>query len=218
MYDYLYTGLFTIFFNFTAFSHKAEFIKTLIDRTFKINNNWQGFQNDFTKFISTLTKNKFPLYPINRIKKFYLSKTNEPSVVSSNRNETTTNRTHFKLTYIGTYLSKTQKKLGNIIHSYCNNTGIKLVVSTFKISKLFSNKDKVPNSLKSHVIYLLECEGCKARYIAETNRHLQTKIYEHLQADRNSQIFKHLKISDNCRNLCNSTCFKILDIYQLKLK
>ena len=43
--------------------------------------------------------------------------------------------------------------LRNIIHSCCNNIDIKLVFSAFKISKLFSNKDKVLNSLKSR--YLL---------------------------------------------------------------
>ena len=99
---------------------------------------------------------------------------------------------------------------------------MKLVFSAFKINKLFSNKDKLPNSLKSHVIDLFKYAGCKARYIGETNRHLQTRIHEHFQVDKNSQIFKHFKTSDDCRNLCNSTCFKILDTasnkYQLKLK
>ena len=130
---------------------------------------------------------------------------------------TTTNRTYFKLLDIGRYSSITLKKLRNIIHRYCNNTDIK-----FEISKLFSNKDKVPNPLKSHVIYLFECADCKERYFGENNRHLQTRVNEHLQADRNSQIFKHLKTSDNCRNLYNSTCFKTLDTagikYQLNLK
>ena len=127
-----------------------------------------------------LTENQFQQYLINRIKKFYLSKTNEPSGASSNQVETTANRTYIKLPYIGTYSSITQKKQRNIIHSYCNNTEIELVFSAFKISELFSNKVKVPNSLKSHVIYLFECAGCKARYIGETNRHLRTRINEHL--------------------------------------
>ena len=161
------TGPLTNIFCFTAFSYKIGLIKTLIDRTFKINSNWKGFQNDFTKLTSTLTKNQFPQSVINRIKKFYLNKTNELSVASSNRNETTTNRTHFKLSCIGTYSSRTQKKLRNIIHSYCNNTDIKLIFSAFIISKLLSNKDEVPNSLKSHVMYLFKCAGCKARYIGD---------------------------------------------------
>ena len=107
------TGLLTHLFSFTAFSCKTGLIKTLFDRTFKIYNNWLGFQNDFTELTSALTKNQFPQYLINRIKIFYLSKTNEPSVASSNRNETTMNRTYFKLPYIGTYSSITRKKLRN---------------------------------------------------------------------------------------------------------
>ena len=54
-----YTALFRIFFSFIAFSYKIGLVKTLIDRTFKINKNWQGFQNEITKLISTLTKTNF---------------------------------------------------------------------------------------------------------------------------------------------------------------
>ena len=48
----------TTFLSFTAFSCKIGLIKTLIDKTFKINNNWKGFQNDFTKLTSAHTKKK----------------------------------------------------------------------------------------------------------------------------------------------------------------
>ena len=125
-------GLLTNFYSFTTFSYLIGLIKTLIDGTFKIKNNWRGFQNDFAKLTTTPTKSRFPQYLINRIKKFYLRKTNESCVASSNRNETTTNRTYFKLPYIGTYSSITKKKLRNIIHSYCNNTYIKLVFFGFQ--------------------------------------------------------------------------------------
>ena len=127
-------------------------IKTHIDRTFQINNNWQGFQSDFRKLTST--KKQFCTVSNKQNQKIYLSKTNEPSVTSSHRNETTTNRTYSKLRYIGAYSSITQKNLRNIIGRYCNNNDIKLVFSAFKINKLFSNKDKIPNSLKSHASYL----------------------------------------------------------------
>ena len=55
-----YMGLLTIFFSFTAFSCKIGLIKTVLDGTFEINNNWRGFQDDFAKFTSTLWKNQFP--------------------------------------------------------------------------------------------------------------------------------------------------------------
>ena len=58
--------------------------------------------------------------------------------------------------------------------------------------------------------------------IGETNRHLATRIREHLASDKSSHIFKHLRGSENCRSLCSEDCFKILDSastsLQLKIK
>ena len=44
-----YTGLLTNFFSFTPFRYKIGLIRTLIDRTYKINNTSSGFQNDLIK-------------------------------------------------------------------------------------------------------------------------------------------------------------------------
>ena len=41
-----YTGLLLNFKSFTSFSHKISLIKCLIDRSFKICNNWNSFHND----------------------------------------------------------------------------------------------------------------------------------------------------------------------------
>jgi len=41
-----FTGLLTNYFSFTALSYKIGLVRTLIDRTFKINNTWSGFHND----------------------------------------------------------------------------------------------------------------------------------------------------------------------------
>ena len=38
-----FTGLLTNYFSFTPFKYKLEFIKTVIDRAYKINNTTQGF-------------------------------------------------------------------------------------------------------------------------------------------------------------------------------
>ena len=41
-----YTGLLLNFMSFTSFSYKISLIKCLIDRSFKICNNWKSFHND----------------------------------------------------------------------------------------------------------------------------------------------------------------------------
>ena len=56
-----YTGLLLNFKSFTSFSYKISLIKCLIDRSFKICNNWNSFHNDIENIKSNLIKNAYPL-------------------------------------------------------------------------------------------------------------------------------------------------------------
>ena len=51
---------------------------------------------------------------------------------------------------------------------------------TRKTSSFFPNKDKVPISLASNLVYQYICEECRgSSYTGETVRHLSTRIREH---------------------------------------
>ena len=56
-YKSTYTGLLLNFKSFTSFSYKISLIKCLIDRSFKICNNWNFFHNDIEDIKSNLIKN-----------------------------------------------------------------------------------------------------------------------------------------------------------------
>ena len=60
-----------------------------------------------------------------------------------------------------------------------------------KVAFFCSNKDPVPVSLQSHVIYQFECPGCKAKYIGKTNKCLELRLNEHSDF-RTSAVGKHL--------------------------
>ena len=64
--------------------------------------------------------------------------------------------------------------------------------------------------MKSFVVYRFSCPGCNARYIGETTRHLNKRIEEHF-TNKSSHIFMHLQKSQNCKQICNNECFKIID-------
>ena len=66
-------------------------------------------------------------------------------------------------------------------------------------------------SLRSCVVYRFTCAGCNSAYIDETSHHLSTRVCEHLFTDKISHIFKHLKTSTPCKNLCSEKCFKVID-------
>ena len=73
-YKSTYTGILLHFKSFTLFSSKLSLIKYLIDRSFKICNNWNSFHNDIEieNIKSNLIKNAYPTFLIDKLIKKYL--------------------------------------------------------------------------------------------------------------------------------------------------
>ena len=68
-----YTGLPLNFKSFTSFLYKISLIKCLIDRSFKIFNNWNFFHNDIESIKSNLIKNAYLPFLIDKVTKKQLS-------------------------------------------------------------------------------------------------------------------------------------------------
>ena len=99
----------------------------------------------------------------------------------------------------------------------------KLFFSLFKLQDLFFSKHCLPVDLKSFFfLYKLICARSQSSYFRKTKRHLQTRIREHLQTDTKSHILHQLNENLNCRDLCDDSCFIIIDYasssFTLKLK
>ena len=62
-----FTGLLTCCFSFTSFSNKIGLVKTLVDRTRKICNTWQAFNEDIGSLTFILKKSLYPSRLIERI-------------------------------------------------------------------------------------------------------------------------------------------------------
>ena len=215
-----FTGLLTNFTSFIPYTYKLGLIKTLVNRLYNINNTWKGFDLDLKNLILNLGRNSFPSHVVDKVVKLFLDK---HVAIGNNRvdNNVSVVR-YFKLPYIGDYSKCTQTKIRQIIRNYCGDIDIKLVFTSFKVGNMFCNKDSIPPSLKSRVVYKFICTSCNACYIGETHRHLATRINEHLNTDRNSHIYKHITKSPHCREKCNPNSFKIIDSaptkYLLRIK
>ena len=77
-----YIGLLLNFKSFTSFSCRISLIKCLIDRSFKICNNWNYFHNDIEIIKSNLIKNAYLPFLVDKGIKKYLS-----YKLSSNQNQ-----------------------------------------------------------------------------------------------------------------------------------
>ena len=62
-----YTGLLLNFKGFTSFSYKISLIKCLMDGLFKICNNWNSFHNGIESIKSSIVKNAYPPFLIDKV-------------------------------------------------------------------------------------------------------------------------------------------------------
>ena len=145
-----YIGLLLNFKSFTSFSYKISLIKCLIDRSFKISNNWNPFHNDIENINSNLIKNTDLPFLIDKVIKKY-----PDFKFSSNQNQlkNTPDVHYFKLPYIGNLSHHIKNKLSKLCKEFCKETfNINLVFNSFKIENYFSYKDPIPDDLKSFLV------------------------------------------------------------------
>ena len=194
-------------------------IKCLVDRAFKINNTWLGFDSDLKDIVKTLKQNLYPQNLIDKTIKTYLD-----NFYSNKQKKKKDSDIHyFKLPYLGKFSEQIKRKLHKTVSKYCKDgLQIKIVFNSFKIKQYFCYKDRVPTDLKSNLVYKFSCQECGSCYIGETSRHFKTRIDNHLKSDKNSHIFKHLNNNARCLNSVSKDSFKILDIannsFDLKIK
>ena len=113
-----YTGLLLNFKSFTSFSYKISLVKCLIDRSFKICNNWTSFHNDIENIKSNLIKNAYPSFLIDKIIKKYL---NYKFSCNQNQLKDKSDVHYFKLPYIGNLTHHIKNKLRNFGKSFVKN-------------------------------------------------------------------------------------------------
>ena len=203
------------FLGFLPYTYKLSLIKTLTNRIYKICNNWRNFHQNVKELRVILSKNMFPPQLIDKTIKNYLDK--QYSNDKNNEKTKSENISYFKLPYIGEYSTEITKNISKICDKFCKNTKIKISYSTTKIGDLFSVKSRIPDYLKSFVVYHFVCAGCNASCVGETTRYFITRIREHLyKSSSPTNIFTHLDKNIECRKACDDNCFKIIDTAKTK--
>ena len=159
-------------------------MKCLIYSSFKICNNWNSVHNDIENIKSSLIKNAYLSFLMDKVIKKSLD-----YKFSSNQNQLRDKSDvhYFKLPYISNLSHHIKIKLSKLCKEFCKeNFNIKLVLNSFKIKNYFSYKDPVPNDLKSFLVHKFTCGSCSSSYIWETCRHFKTRIEEHIKKDHKS--------------------------------
>ena len=197
------------------FSYKISLIKCLIDRSFKICNNWNSFHNDIENIKSKLIESAYPPFLIDKvIKKHFDYKFSS----KQNQLKDKSDVQYFKLPHIGNHSDHIKNKFLKLCKEFrIENFNIKLVLNSFKSNNYFSYKDPISNDLKSCLVCIFTCASCSFWYIDKSCRNFKTRIEEHTKKNNKSHIFKHLHSTATCSDAYNSICFKIIHKANSKL-
>ena len=164
-----YTGFILNFKSFTSFSYKISLIKYLIDRSFKICNNWNFFHNDVENIKSNLIKNAYPPFLNDKVYKKCKKCLDYKFSRNQNQIKGKSDIYYFKLPYIGNLSHHMKNKLSKLSKEFCKeNCKIKLVFNSFKIKNYFSCKEPIFDDLKSFLVYKFNCASCSSDYFGET--------------------------------------------------
>ena len=167
------------------------------------------FSENIIQLKTILCRNLFPPKLIDKTISDYL---NKQMKIETKVNESSAKGSYFKLPYIGEYSMETKRKIRILCKTYCKSTEINISHSMTKVGDYFSAKCRVPDYLKSFVVYHFVCASCGASYVGETTRYFSTRVHEHLNKSKPpSNIFSHINSNMECRNACDINSFKIID-------
>ena len=126
-----------------------------------------------------MRRNAYPDRLIDGVIKSFLQRI----IVGKETDATVEDKENFNLflPYLGTLTKQTEHSIRKIFKQHLPTAKVRLITkATVRLSSLFCFKDKVPQYLKSGVIYKFTCGTCNGTYIGKSKRHQKTRFCEHL--------------------------------------
>ena len=65
-------------------------------------------------------------------------------------------------------------------------------IKKYLLHNYFNAKDKVPEYLKSQIVYIFYCTVCNSKYIGKTNRNFSTCVQQYSGSDKKSLVYNQL--------------------------
>ena len=168
--------------------YKTAAIRALIYRAYRLSSSIENFHKSYKVITSIFINNGFHFKFIEKIKNIVLNKLS--TAKTKDENETII---YYKTPFIKE-IEKSNKSTFHRINSLLHDKArIRIAYQTRKTANFFPNKDKMPDSLRSNVVYQFNCGHCGGCYTGETVRHFYTRTNEHLSGRPNpSEVSLHV--------------------------
>ena len=212
-----FTGLGMNFHSFTFFNYKLNNIKTLIHRAINICSTWVSFHNEVSFLLKYFKNNGYPEHLVFRVLNRFLSSHFNPRIPVSLAKK---KEVYCKLPFLSNIIcSFLKRELFTILSSSFPHIDFKFIfVNNFTIHGLLNHKEKLPDGMRSGIVYLYQCGVCNAIYVGKTLKCLRSRAAEHrgfssrtgdpLARPPQSAIREHAEVCGSDVILENFKCIK----------
>ena len=175
-----FSGVYTNFKSFIPTEYKHGLIFSLLFRVFTISMNYNIMLDEIEQLKIIWLKNAFPMRIIDKCICDFFNKIFCKKAVESG-NEEGNKIVTISLPYLGLDSLRIKKQLQNIIKTCCHGVRLRIIFSSkTRLGNLFNFKDRIPDDLKSLVLYKYTCRMCNHTYLGKCKRHFKVRRNEHL--------------------------------------
>ena len=212
-------GLFYNFDSFIPVRYKLNLIGTLIYRLYMIASNMTIFHVDLMGLRGRLMRNGFPSHLIDKCVQSVLNKHHVNQGVDNAVPTVSKRKVVIALPYLGNISIILRRNLTRLVHKFYPAVELRVVYRRgFRVSHLFTFKDKFPLACQSMCVYYICCRKCgpSEAYIGKTVNTVYERFHAsgtgHLnETNSDSALIKHLLESDDSECSFKFDDIKILE-------
>ena len=195
-----FTNLGTSFFSFVPNSYKVNAIKTLIHRAYNLSSNWTLFHSELEKLKNFFYINGYPSGLIEgKIGKFLDEKINPKPMITTVQKEIL----YVKLPFLGSATEKSLPQLRSMLYRYYPQLEFRFhFESALSIGSFFRGKDRIPDELKSNIVYKYTCDTCQASYVGSSTKQAKVRFSQHLGISPRTMLPLNSPPFSSIRNHC----------------
>ena len=202
------SGLYSHYKSYMPDSYKKGLMYTLLHRAFVLCNSCDKFHEEVVFLKEIFIKNCYPSFFVDKCVKIFLDKKYLPK---KDNFDVQQKELSICLPFLGKESLELKSKLIRFASKYFPTCRIKVI---FKCNNRLRNflvfKDRIPHSVRSHLLYRYTCNSCNAIYIGKTRRHYLVRIFEHLGIS----LRTHKKFTYNPNNGNNSAILNHVNGHQ----
>ena len=212
-------GLFYNFESFIPSLYRTNLVRTLIYRAYMIASSMAIFHVDFMSLRARLMRNGFPSHLVDKCAESVLNR-HHANTRDSERPATVEKRkVVIALPYLGPLSILLRRNLVRLVHKFYPSVELRVVYRRgYRISNMFSVKDKFPLACRSMCVYYICCSNCgpSEAYIGKTVNTVHERFHArgtgHLcPTNTDSALLKHISESGDSNCSFNFEDIKILE-------